>query len=159
MLLFIIHRLSPHTYPDTFHVFSRLGEHNFRGKNPPKIAKSIQFIERIDIRYCYRHVSVNMAYIYDKQQHLNKMTNLPLMCAHSCMTGRINLIFTQKLDNKCRNTPAKLFCSNPFREKVTLFWLGGGGGGDLLFFSPVVAKYVWLKVNFRKCKTILFLWP
>ena len=27
---------------------------------------------------------------------------------------RINLIFTQKLVNKCRNTPAKLFCSKPF---------------------------------------------
>ena len=28
--------------------------------------------------------------------------------------SRINLIFTQKLVNKCRNTPAKIFCSKPF---------------------------------------------
>ena len=43
-----------------------------------------------------------------------KVTILHLMCAHSCMTRRINIIFTKKLVNKCRNTPPKLFCSKPF---------------------------------------------
>ena len=56
------------------------------------------------------------------------------MCAHSSTTWRINLIFTQELVNKCRNTPAKLFCSKPFRLKVTPFWLGG----ELLFLCVLI---------------------
>ena len=59
---------------------------------------------------------------------------LSLMCAHSNMTRRINLIFTQKLVNKCRNTPAKLFCSKPFCYAILI-----GGGGTLIFF--------WVYIN------------
>ena len=55
----------PHTMT-IFMFFSRLGEHNFRDKiamfNPPKIAKSIQFIERIDISCCYQHVSSHVVW-------------------------------------------------------------------------------------------------
>ena len=52
------------TYPDTFRAFVGFGEHNFRGKiamfNPPKfeIVKSILFIEKNNIRYCYQNVSI-----------------------------------------------------------------------------------------------------
>ena len=44
----------------------------------------------------------------------HKVPISPLICAHSCMTRWINLVFTQMLVNKCRNNPAKLFCSKHF---------------------------------------------
>ena len=65
---------------------------------------------------------------------------LSLMCAHSSMTQRINLIFTQKLVNKCRNTPVKLFCSKPFSLKSYTILIRG----DLLFWLCLVAKILSL---------------
>ena len=77
-----------------------------------------------------------------------KVTILPLMCAHSCITWRINLIFTEKLVNQCRNNPAKLFCSKPYRFYAIL---NRGDLGFLLCLSWMNASvYVFFKINISR---------
>ena len=82
-----------------------------------------------------------------------KVTILPLMCAHSCITWRINLIFTEKLVNQCRNNPAKLFCSKPYRFYAIL---NRGDLGFLLCLSWMNASvYVFFfKLTFQKYRLV-----
>ena len=74
---------------------------------------------------------------------------LSLMCAHSCVTLQINLIFTHNLVDSNDKISAKLFCSTLSCWKVMALW-----SGWCRIFVVFMWPLIWRKWNFTSLQTM-----